>query len=375
MERPTLHCLGLFHTQTTKEYSPCAFTQKVYGLCKMMHEDGWNVIHYGTEGSNPLCSENVQVLDYDTFYKLEGHKDWKKDGFNPDTASEIYRKWTDNCISELRKRIKPKDILCITFGLGQVEQANAFPEAIIVETGIGYPNGFAPFQVFESHAWRNIYYGGDERKNTPRAYDMVIPNYLDMNDYPFYPREKKKDYAIMVCRPIPKKGSNIASDACKAAGMKLYIAGQGGLLEGVEAEHLGVLDKKELAKWVGEAKVLFQPTYYVEPFGTITIEAMALGTPVIATDFGVFPETVIHGKTGYRYRIVREFVWAINNINKIDPAVCRKFAEENFSMERVKQQYTDYFELLADLHRDGSKGFYELDTPCYNLNALNKYYP
>lgn len=371
-ERPTLHVLGLFHTQTNKQHYACAFTRKVLGLCKMMYDRGYLVVHYGNGGSNPECNENVEVLSEERFMELEGKEDWSA-GYNPDTAKPIYREWTDSCIARLKERVKDKDILCCTFGLAHIEIAQAMPQCIIVETGIGYPAGFAAFQVFESHAWRNIYYGGDERKNTPRCYDMVIPNYLDFEDFPFH--TEKGDYAIMLARPIPKKGSGVASDACKAAGIKLYIAGQGGLLEGVEAEYLGVLNEKERAKWVGGAMCYLQPTYYVEPFATAHIEAMALGTPVISTDFGVFPETVLHGYTGYRYRTLKEFIWCLNNIKNIKPETCRRFAKQNFDMNRVGLMYDDYFMQLVDLHKPNSKGFYELGEPTQNLDALYKYYP
>jgi glycosyltransferase involved in cell wall biosynthesis len=337
-----------------------------------MYKLGWTVIHYGNGGSEVMCTENVDVLSEERFMELEGKSDWSA-GYNPDTAKPIYREWTDASIIELKKRVKPRDILCCTFGLAHVEQGAACNECIVVETGIGYPSGFANFQVFESHAWRNIYYGSDERKNSPRCYDMVIPNYLNMDEFPF--QKEKGNYAIMLARPIPKKGSNVASDACKTAGVKLYIAGQGGLLEGVEAEHLGVLNDKERTKWVGGAMCYLQPTYYVEPFATAHIEAMALGTPVISTDFGVFPESVLHGITGYRFRDLKEFVWCLKNIKNIKPEVCRAFAENNFSMDKIALMYDDYFMKLVDLHRPGSKGFYELDNPTTNLDALYKYYP
>ncbi len=40
------------------------------------------------------------------------------------------------------------------------------------------------------------------------------------------------------------------------------------------------------------------PSYY-EPFGLVVIEAMAAGTPVIASNVGGLQHTVVHGETGF----------------------------------------------------------------------------
>jgi glycosyltransferase involved in cell wall biosynthesis len=359
------HVLGLAHTQTTREYSCCAFTQKIRLLCKMLHGLGHTVIHYGVEGSNPECTESVSVVPLETFRRVHNY-DFRTTGFTVNLGDEGYRTFTSASIDAIRERLEPMDFLLCPFGVGHKPQADAVG-AIAVEPGIGYEQTFANYRVFESYAWMHFHYGKEQRCLSPRWYDAVIPNYLDMADYPYQPQ--KKDYAILVGRQIPLKGVQVASDVCNKAGIPLYIAGQGDLGGSVKATHLGVLSIEERAKWVGEAKVLFAPTQYIEPFGAVIIEAMAYGTPVITTDFGAFSETVTHGVTGYRCRTFEQFVWAAKHVENLSPAACRAEVLRRWSLERVSEMYQEYFTTLHRLYADPA-GWYAENPDRASLDWL-----
>jgi hypothetical protein len=84
------HVLAVPHTITTKEYSACAFTQKVLKFCAMMMARGHTVLHYGHEKSVVECTEHITVTNDAILQKTYGRYDWKKEQFkslNGDFAS------------------------------------------------------------------------------------------------------------------------------------------------------------------------------------------------------------------------------------------------------------------------------------------------
>jgi len=339
------HLLGLSHTQTTREYSACAFTQKIRLLARMLHERGHHVIHYGVAGSDPQCSENVVTVPMEIFDKTHRAKSWHS-GFNLNPRELTNVLHLEHCIEEVGRRKQPGDFLLCPFGYAHKEIADAHADMIVVESGIGYGATFAPHKIFESYSWMHFCYGRTLYNEQPPWTDAVIPNYLDLADYPFRPVKADPPYAIHVARPTTMKGRAIAAAACKAAGIPLFVAGQGhGRSE--DWIDLGVLSIEQRARWVGGATCLIQPTLYIEPFGTCTIEAAAYGTPVITTDWGAFTETVLHGVTGYRCRTPEEFSWAVAHAGDLSPIDCRRVAEQRYSLDKVGAMYERYFETLA----------------------------
>src|SRR5271169_1943076 len=98
MEKLTFHVLGLSHTKTTRDWSCCAFTQKVRLLCKMLTDLGHTVFHYGTEGSDPFCTERITTLSHSTWEQVHGSRDWKKDGFNVDISTSAQSEFVSRTI-------------------------------------------------------------------------------------------------------------------------------------------------------------------------------------------------------------------------------------------------------------------------------------
>jgi glycosyltransferase involved in cell wall biosynthesis len=364
------HILGLSHAQTTKEYSCEAFTQKVRVICKMLTELGHTVYHYGTAGSNPVCTENIEVLSKETFDSVHRTYDWKKDGFITSHDNPANIEFTRRAIEEITKRRQPTDFLLCSFGLQHKPIADAVQPLITTELGIGYRWTFAPHRIFESYGWMHFIYGAEGKDLNPPLYDAVIPAYYDLNDFIY--SEDKEDYFFFIARPTPLKGLEIAIKTVETLGSKLIVAGQGTPpFTSPNMEHIGAIGIEERAKWMSKAKATFVPTIYIEPFGSTVIESLLCGTPVITTDFGAFPETVLHGKVGYRCRSLEQFIWAARNIDKIKPKNCRKWAEQNYSLKRVGKMYEEYFDMLYKLY-SSSEGWYNKTTDRTELNWLNK---
>lgn len=349
------HVVNLAHTSTTKEFVWCAYTEKVRKFCNMMKSLGHTVFLYGGTCNEALCDEFISCI---TCGKIP-------DSIIFDRDQPHWKIMNTNVINEIGKRRQHKDFICIIGGGCQKQIADAFPNLMSVEYGVGYSGVFSKFRVFESYAWmHSIYNSGDDGK----FYDAVIPNYFEVDDFPYV--ESKSDYFLFIGRLVHRKGYMIAYDICKKLNLKLIIAGKEFDKIPNDVEYRGVVGAKERGELMSNAKAVFVPTLYLEPFGGVAVEAMLCGTPVITTDWGAFTETVLHGKTGFRCRTMEQFIWATRNIDQIKPIDCRNWASQNYSTDRVKYMYDEYFKSLLNLW---DNGWYQTNDGRSELNWLNKY--
>jgi glycosyltransferase involved in cell wall biosynthesis len=378
------HILGIQHTKTTKEFSPCPFTQHTRLLCKMLTEAGHTVYHYGGEGSNPICTENINVLDddiYDALYGsnyLYGKDYWKKTFFLYEKDNHQIREFNKNAINEIKKRKQKNDFLLCTYGNRHKIIADAVGDnMIVVEPGIGYTEVFAPYKIFTTYNWMHYIFGLKTNDSDcdlitscfPSLTDSIISPPFDVNDYIY--NENKEDYYFFIGRLVEPKGIKIAVETVRRIGGKLIVAGQGDFYYNEDfIEYVGVVNIEERAKLMSNAKATFAPTLCNEAFGMVVIESLFSGTPVITTDFGSFPEIVPHGKVGYRCRTFDEFVWAANNIHTINSRDCRDYAEANFSCERVLEKLERYFTMILNYHNH--KNWYSENEVINNIDWLKQ---
>lgn len=335
-----LHVLANPHGITDLRYRMEPFNIAVSKFVTNMLKLGWAITHYGHELSQVDC-ENVAVISsseippqsQDTLFP-----------HNPVVAKLFGQRVN----LALLNNVEPGDAVLCFYGSDHYDAVLNIPNVKVVEPSIGYRAEavFAPYRVFTSYAQMHYYYGKNDMLHTPAWTDAVIPNAFTPNEFKY--SDNKDDYLLYLGRVSGEKGIDIAIKTATATRRRLIIAGPGHLdsvPEGVEI--FGYADVEQRKTLLAGAAALIAPTYYIEPFGNIVIEAAMSGTPVLTTDWGGFTETVIPGRTGFRCRSLEEFIQAVDRLPEIHSWACRDWAIENYSDTVVHERFDQYFKRIA----------------------------
>ena len=175
----------------------------------------------------------------------------------------------------------------------------------------------------------------------------------------YRPCSESGDYLVFLGRISSEKRLDRAIEIARRSGMRLKVAAKVDavdrkyfkktiepLLDDPIVECIGEVGDRGKQELLGKAYALLFPIDWPEPFGLVLIEAMACGTPVIAYPGGSVPEIVEHGVTGFIVDNLCDATRAVDQVGRLDRALCRSRFEERFSAARMAEDYLKIYERL-----------------------------
>jgi len=176
--------------------------------------------------------------------------------------------------------------------------------------------------------------------------EAVVHHGVDLTEFPV--GAGGGGYALFLGRMHPGKAPHVAIRIAREAGMPLQIAAKMQEpaekayfdamvrpLLGGDVTYLGEVGSAAKLELLGRAECLLNPIAWPEPFGMVMLEALACGTPVLATPAGSAPEIVEDGVVGYLRSGEPGLVEALKRVGELDRAACRRRAEDHFSVEKM----------------------------------------
>lgn len=205
-------------------------------------------------------------------------------------------------------------------------------------------------------------------KDVGGLYAGTVYNAIDVGSFPFGDVAKKQGYLLFIGRMSPEKGPHIACKVAQDLSLPLLLAGKidpdkpsdeeyfrkfvQPLVDGDRICYVGEAGAQRKRELYRHAIGTLMPIKWEEPFGLVMAESLACGTPVIACARGAAPEIVQHGITGYliserdEQTIIDAMAEAVGDLERIDPADCRRAMEERFDVPVMANAYAALYERI-----------------------------
>ena len=191
----------------------------------------------------------------------------------------------------------------------------------------------------------------------------IIHNGLTLDKAPFL--DEPGDAFCFVGRVDAEKGIIEAIDIALRAGRRLRIAAKVGNLArqrdyyenvfrpalkrgGHSVEYLGELQPAERDQLFAESYGTLMPGAWPEPFGLVSIESLACGTPVIARRVGALPEIIREGVDGFFGDDAAAMAFFADRLAGLDRREIRERVIERFSAARMTDRYEELYARMVE---------------------------
>ena len=229
----------------------------------------------------------------------------------------------------------------LTYAMG-----SAAPPLLTTIHGFSSPPILAAYYAC---AGRSFYCSISDADRDP-GLDYLATTYNGIDPQAFTFVEKPGDYLVFLGRFHPEKGTHLAIEIAKKAGVRLKIAAipqdreyfatqVAPHIDGDRVQFLGEVRREARNELLGNALGLVHMTTRPERFGLTLIEAMACGTPILGARMGSLPEIIVEGVTGFLCDTVEAAVAAVPSLATLDRRACRARVETTFSLERMIDRY------------------------------------
>lgn len=150
------------------------------------------------------------------------------------------------------------------------------------------------------------------------------------------------DLAIDLGIPIDIVGGTFVDDLRYVE----YIKRRCAMSNGLATLHLNI-SHVEKVRLMQHAQAIVVPSAFGEPFGLTAVEAMACGTPVLASSDGALPEVIgTPGEVGFACATYEDMLAAGRELGTVRRAACRDRAVALFGRDRMASGYVDLYERI-----------------------------
>jgi len=220
----------------------------------------------------------------------------------------------------------------------------------LAEHGRRHINRFLAPSQFVQNVFRNV----------PDGFETtILPHFVPASAENAPAERQDRSYYLFVGRLEKAKGLQTILPSFVRSGRRLVVAGAGNYeseLRSLAAgagniEFQGRVAHSDLPDLYRGAIATVVPSICYETFGLVTVESLLQETPVISSDYGALPETILATGGGRTYRGRAEFEQALAELDT-DPQLGRALGQhgrKNLQLYETRRHLDEYYRIIHEV--------------------------